>query len=90
MPRPRGIPKTGGRKKGVPNKVTTSMRQVWLDAFDRLGGVDALVRWGSKPENETEFYKLSSKLIPLDITSGTKELSALTHAWTFGDRKVTF
>jgi hypothetical protein len=81
-----GGKKTGGRKAGVPNKVTASMRQAWQDAFDSLGGVPALVKWGRA--EPTEFYKLAAKLIPLDITSGGKELAGLT--WTFGDRKVEF
>ena len=53
-----GGKKTGGRKAGVPNKVTASMRQAWQDAFDSLGGVPALVKWGRA--EPTEFYKLAS------------------------------
>ncbi len=30
--RPRGTPKTGGRKKGVPNKVTTDLRE-WVNGL---------------------------------------------------------
>lgn len=33
--RPRGQPKTGGRKKGTPNKITGDLRE-WLSGF--LGG----------------------------------------------------
>lgn len=29
MPRPKGIPKTGGRKPGTPNKVNTDIKQ-WI------------------------------------------------------------
>lgn len=29
MPKPKGTPKTGGRKKGTPNKVTASLRE-WI------------------------------------------------------------
>lgn len=61
-----------GRPKGVPNKTTTSMRQAWLDAFEKLGGVDSLVRWGQT--NPDDFYKCATKLIPQDITSGDKPL----------------
>ncbi len=62
-----------GRKKGVPNKVTASMRQAWLDAFDQLGGVPALVRWGQS--NPDDFYKAVTKLIPQDVTSGNEPLT---------------
>lgn len=58
-----------GRPKGSQNKVTTSMRQAWMDAFEGIGGVEALVEWGSKEKNRTAFYTLASKLIPVDITS---------------------
>jgi hypothetical protein len=30
MPRPKGLPKTGGRKKGVPNKMTKEAREAAL------------------------------------------------------------
>ncbi len=86
MARPKGSPKLGGRKKGTPNKVTTSMREAWREAFDQMGGVPALVRWGQT--NPDDFYKCVTKLIPTDITSGGKELAGLT--WTFGDRTVEF
>lgn len=64
-----------GRPKGVPNKVTASMRQAWMDAFDKLGGVDALVAWGRT--NPDDFYKAVTKLIPLDLTSGGEKLSGV-------------
>lgn len=34
MARPKGTPKTGGRKKGTPNRTTKMMRQ-WLTNFVR-------------------------------------------------------
>lgn len=82
----KGKPKTGGRKKGVQNKITVAAREAYQLAFDAIGGVDAFAQWARK--NRTEFYKLHSKTIPLDVTSGGKELTVLT--WTFGDKKVTF
>ena len=72
MGRPKGLPKTGGRKAGTPNKTTASMREAWREAFDELGGVPSLVSWGR--ENPTEFYKLVTKLIPQDVTSGGEKL----------------
>lgn len=58
-----------GRPKGVPNKVTTSIKNAFLEAFERRGGVDALIAWAAKDGNETEFYKLASKLIPTEINA---------------------
>ena len=58
--------KTGGRKKGTPNKVTASMRECFAEAFEQLGGTKALVDWGR--DNQTDFYKLAARLIPVEIT----------------------
>jgi hypothetical protein len=54
--------KTGGRRKGAPNKVTATARENIMAVFTRLGGVDAMAEWAS--ENQTEFYKLYARLIP--------------------------
>jgi len=61
-----------GRKRkphGAKNKVTQSMRQAWLEAFEGVGGVPALIEWGKETKNRTAFYTLASKLIPIDIMS---------------------
>ena len=55
-----------GRPVGVKNKVTQSIREAFKEAFDQLGGAQALARWGA--ENPTPFYALASKLIPQEIT----------------------
>lgn len=57
--------KTGGRQKGTPNKATASVKAALEDAFDRLGGIEALVSWASC--EPTEFYKLYSKLLPVQM-----------------------
>jgi hypothetical protein len=76
--RPANTPKTGGRKPGIPNKTTASVRAALEEAFDKLGGVPALVAWGkTKPD---EFYKIWVKLLPQDINhSGgiTAEITVL-------------
>ena len=58
----KGAAKTGGRKKGTPNKTTALVKQSLADAFEQLGGVENLASWGR--ENETEFYKLWVKILP--------------------------
>lgn len=55
-----------GREKGVPNKTTVAVKAALTAAFEELGGVPALVKWGK--ENETEFYKLWAKLLPTEVT----------------------
>lgn len=56
-----------GRPKGVPNKLTQTIRAVFEDAFAELqDDPDAnLTSWAR--ENPTEFYKLSGKLIPTQM-----------------------
>lgn len=71
MPRQKGTPKTGGRKKGTPNVSTAAVKAALVTAFDDLGGVPSLVAWGRK--NRTEFYRLWAKLLPaeLNLTDST-------------------
>ena len=61
-----------GRKTGVKNKTTVAAREAFQMAFDGLGGHVQLAVWAR--ENQTEFYKLFSKLIPIDakVTLGGK------------------
>lgn len=66
MPVPKGT-RIGGRQAGTPNKITASAKQAFQLAFDELGGVTALVTWAQ--QNETDFFKLFSKLIPQDINA---------------------
>lgn len=60
--------KTGGRKKGTPNKLTVAAREAMQLAFDGVGGVDGLIQWAK--ENSTEFYKIYARLIPLEVEHG--------------------
>jgi hypothetical protein len=75
-PRPKGA----GRKKGTPNKTTATVKAALTEAFDELGGVPALVKWGRA--NESLFYPLWVRIAPheLDVTSNGKTLEALVAA----------
>ena len=64
MGRPKGHPKSGGRQKGTPNKLTKSAREAYALAFEGIGGVPAFTVWAQ--ENQTEFYKLHARLIPVE------------------------
>jgi hypothetical protein len=54
-----------GRKKGVPNKATASVKAAIIEAFEKRGGVPALVSWAAS--DPTEFYKLWGRIAPTEV-----------------------
>lgn len=60
----------GGRQKGTPNKLTVAAKDAIAQAFDRVGGVDGLVEWIEKSDdNRKVFYgSIHPKLIPVQLT----------------------
>lgn len=67
MGRPKGHPKTGGRQKGTPNKLTRSAKEAYAFAFDALGGAEGLRDWALRdPDNMKVFYQLHARLIPTE------------------------
>lgn len=69
MARAKGSAKFGGRVKGTPNKLTTTVKAEFELVFKELQNEEGsnLYTWGKA--NPTEFYKLASKLIPSDINA---------------------
>lgn len=64
----------GGRKKGVPNKLTKTVKETVLSVFNDLQSHPTanLATWA---EGEpTEFYKIAAKLIPTEITGTVKQV----------------
>ena len=61
--------KTGGRKKGSRNKITTIAKDAIAAAADELGGSDRLVAWAKEdPQNERVFWgTIYTKLLPLQV-----------------------
>ena len=60
-----GTPKTGGRKKGTPNKMTGQLKEMILTALDTAGGVGYLVEQSEK--NPTAFLTLVGKVLPMTV-----------------------
>jgi hypothetical protein len=56
----------GGRAKGQTNLVTKAAKEALELAFQGVGGVPALIKWGK--DNKTEFYKIWARLIPKDVS----------------------
>ena len=54
-----------GRKLGVPNKISGSMKEMILGALEQAGGQDWLAKQAN--ENPVAFMGLLSKLLPTDM-----------------------
>lgn len=71
--RPPGTPKTGGRKKGTPNKVNAELKDLILGALhkaDKAGGEAYLIQQAK--DNPTAFLSLVGKVLPMTV-AGDKD-----------------
>jgi hypothetical protein len=68
MPFTHGTPKPprSGRRKGVPNKVNQTAREMFNLAAQGVGGLPALVALAKK--NPSAFWTLYARLIPIEHT----------------------
>jgi hypothetical protein len=58
----------GGRAKGTPNKITVSMKEAVLGAFNDMGGQAAFVKWGNTNlDTRKAFYSIAARLIPTEL-----------------------
>jgi hypothetical protein len=61
-----------GRPAGRPNKITGQAKENIAEVFERLGGVEGMVRWARN--HPTGFYcKIYPKLIGVDVQAKTDE-----------------
>lgn len=70
--RPKGTPRTGGRQKGTPNKLTRTIKEAIEASFDQIGGVDYLVRMAE--EQPTAYMALLGKVLPAQINANVTGL----------------
>ncbi len=63
------IKKRTGRPKGSKDKFT-NLKQAFLQAFDGIGGAEALQTWAKNPKNRRDFYQIITKLFPTNIKVG--------------------
>jgi hypothetical protein len=63
--------KTGGRKRGVPNKLTTGAKEVIAQVAENVGGVARMTEWvRESKENERVFWtSIYTKLLPLQVAA---------------------
>lgn len=64
--------KTGGRKKGVPNRVTACLRDAIMHAFDTVGGESYLTMVARK--HPQVFCMLLARILPMQITGAAGRL----------------
>jgi len=60
-----------GRPKGVPNKITTNLKEAYLEVFEMKGGVKGLFAWAKG--NPDQFYAHVAKLLPRGIEVKTEQ-----------------
>jgi hypothetical protein len=67
--RPKGTPKTGGRKKGTPNKISSALKEAILEAAEQAGGEDGIVGYlvVQAHANPVAFMSLLGKVLPMTI-----------------------
>jgi hypothetical protein len=67
--RPKGLPKTGGRQPGTPNKRTALLKDAILEAAEKAGGKEGMVGYLTKQarENPGPFLALLGKVLPTQI-----------------------
>jgi hypothetical protein len=77
--RPKGLPKTGGRKKGTPNKNTALLKDAILEAATLAGDKEGLVGYlkTQAKDNPGPFMALLGKVLPLQI-AGDEENPLVT------------
>ena len=78
--------KTGGRKKGTPNKLSGEVKEMILGALEDVGGQAYLARQAD--ENPTAFLTLVGKVLPLQLTGkgdGPIQLSFPADKTTYDD-----
>lgn len=54
--------KTGGRQKGTPNKINSTVKELIMTALNEVGGQEWLVKQAT--ENPVAFMTLLGKLLP--------------------------
>jgi len=64
-----------GRPPGSPNKQSAAVKQCLINAFEAMGGHKNLVKWAL--ENQTEFYKLWAKLIPVQVDGNVNHINTV-------------
>ena len=68
--KPKGLPKTGGRKPGSQNKATAEIKEIIREALEEAHecGAKEYLKKQAK-DNPTAFMTLIGKIIPADVNA---------------------
>ena len=72
-----------GRPRGVPNKTTSAMRELVLQALDEAGGVEYLARMAE--EQPVAFLGLVGRLLPLEARIEAATAQRVEFSWKAPD-----
>jgi hypothetical protein len=54
-----------GRRTGVPNKISGTVKENVIAVFEDIGGVGAMSKWAKG--NPSDFFRIYSRLLPTQI-----------------------
>jgi hypothetical protein len=77
--------KTGGRKAGTPNKLSTTVKQNVIDVFGQIGGPEEMAEWARS--HRGEFYRLYCRLLPHELDANLNNTFDADHM-TDGEFKL--
>ena len=60
----------GGSRAGIPNRLTSAVKDMILEALNQVGGVDYFVAQSEK--NPAAFMALVGKVLPLQMTGANE------------------
>ena len=81
-----GKPPAGsGRPKGSLNKTTRAMKEIWLEAFERVGGADYLVAQAGA--NPATFMQGLLRQIPNEVAASVDGIQTIHFIDLSGERK---
>ena len=81
MPFAKGKSKTGGRKAGVENKITKTVKETVLSVFNDLQQDPKYSLLTFAKEYPRDFYPIAAKLIPTEINAKVEEIKPNLPDW---------
>ena len=64
-----------GRKAGVPNKMSMTVKENVIAVFDGIGGIEHMKQWAI--DNPNNFYNIYAKILPTQTEISGADGSAL-------------